>query len=72
MKIQNNKATFALTQEFDTIICSNCLHEYLLFSVHRLDTGEYRDEPTFWSQIRSHYCPYCGASLLTEIQKGVK
>ncbi len=65
MKIQNNKAIFALTQEFDTTICPCCFHEYLLFSVHRHDTGEYREEPTIWSSIRSHYCPYCGADLRT-------
>jgi len=70
--MQNNKATFALTQEFDTIICPNCLHEFLFFSVHRLDTGENREEPTFWNQCHSHYCPYCGANISTETQKGVK
>jgi len=72
MAIQNNKALFTLEKEFDTIICPHCFHEYLLFSVHRPDDGEYREDAVFWSQIRSHYCPYCGANLLTETQEEIK
>jgi len=54
-------APIQLTEEFETITCRECGHEFLLFAVLRYyEDPCYEEEVRTLPQVDAYYCPYCG------------
>lgn len=52
--------SLALDQEFETIVCKNCLREFVLLNIVRTARVKEGDEDQVFEQPQCDYCPYCG------------
>jgi hypothetical protein len=55
---------FALVENYPVIMCTakDCTHEFFLFAWFEGKDYEYNDNDcTILTQVRCHFCPYCGA-----------